>query len=41
MPKFVHAALICKLLPVWLYDWIGDTLGGNKNNGSCLLGRNH
>ncbi len=29
-PRFIYAALICKLLPVWLYDWIGDILGVNK-----------
>ena len=39
MPKFVYAALICKLLPVWLYDWIGDTLGVNKTM-EGFIGRN-
>ena len=39
MPKFVYAALICKLLPVWLYDWIGDALGIN-NTMKGFIGRN-
>ena len=34
-----EAALICKLLPVWLYDWIGDTLGVNKTM-EGFVGRN-
>ncbi|MBJ23797.1 MAG: short-chain dehydrogenase [Euryarchaeota archaeon] len=39
IPRFVYTALICKLLPVWLYDWIGDTLGVN-NTMDGFVGRN-
>ena len=39
IPRFVYTALICKLLPVWLYDWIGDTLGVNKTM-EGFVGRN-
>lgn len=30
IPKFVYTSYICRLFPVWLNDWIGDTLGVNK-----------
>tara|TARA_B100001123_G_C15311286_1_gene1024450 strand:+ start:1555 stop:2358 length:804 start_codon:yes stop_codon:yes gene_type:complete len=39
IPKFVYASYICRLFPVWLYDWIGDTLGVNKTM-EGFIGRN-
>ena len=39
IPKFVYASYICRLLPVWLFDWIGDVLGVNKTM-EGFVGRN-
>ena len=30
MPRFVYTNYLCRMLPVGVYDWIGDVLGINK-----------
>jgi len=39
IPKFVYTSYICRLFPVWFFDWIGDTLGVNKTM-EGFVGRN-